>query len=326
MARSLTFAACLLLTLALGVLPAAALKGPKIAFEKEELNFNNVHEGKELTAVFSFTNQGDQNLVIEKVVPACGCTASQWDKVTPPGQKGSVTLVLDTTGINGVFRKSAAVATNDPAKPVVTIFITGDTVGRIAIDEGRRIDLKGCLGTEIKTTVTLRDPNGKPLVISKVENPMKDYMSVSLDPQPGGKAYKLHLEAKSKEAMEFAGPLFLSIPGSAPVSVWVLAQIQGPFTVRPHEVAFGTIDKNAPNPPQRSVLVNKSCVAKLEIDSLVYNQELFKVEQHWEKPGERLLLVITPVLKNLWPGPFEHPLAIQTKDSAFTINLTGQVR
>ncbi|MCB2227235.1 MAG: DUF1573 domain-containing protein [Desulfarculaceae bacterium] len=326
MARSFAIAACLLLALILGVTPAAALKGPKIVFDKEELNFTNVHEGKELTAVFSFTNQGDQNLIIEKVIPSCGCTASQWDKVTEPGKKGKVTLILDTTGLNGAFRKSASVATNDPAKPVVTIFITGDTVGRIAIDEGRRIDLKGCLGTEIKTTVTLRDPNGKPLVISKVENPMKDYMTVSLDPQPGGKAVKLHLEAKAKEAMEFAGPLFLSIPGAAPVSVWVLAQIQGPFTVRPHEVVFGTMDKAAPTPPRRSILVKKACVEKLEIDSLIYNKELFKVEEHWEKPGEELLLVITPILKNMWPGPFEHPLAIQTKDSAFTVNLTGQIR
>jgi hypothetical protein len=306
--------------------PSAALKGPHIVFSQTEKAFAKVEEGKQLTAVFHFTNAGDQNLIIDKVSPSCGCTASRWDKVTPPGQKGSVTLILDTSGINGAFRKTAAVATNDPAKPVVTLVMTGDTVGRIVIDQGRRIDLKGCLGQTIETTATLSDPKGRPLLITKVENPMKDYLKVSLDPQPGGKSYKLHLSAKASEPVEFAGPLFLSIPGSAPVSVWVMAHIQGPFTVRPHEVVFGTINKAAPNPPQRSVLVKKACAAKLAVESLEYNRELFKVERHWQKPGEELLLVITPRLDNLWVGPFEHPLVIQTKDNAFTVNLTGQVR
>ncbi|MCF8033968.1 MAG: DUF1573 domain-containing protein [Desulfarculaceae bacterium] len=326
MARSVLAAVCMLLVLALGVMPAAALKGPKIAFDQQEITFAKVKEGEKVTAVFKFTNQGDQNLIIDQVSPACGCTASRWDKVTPPGEKGSVTLVLDTTGINGGFRKSAAVATNDPASPVVTIFMNGDTVGRISIDEGRRITLKGCLGSDITATATLRDPEGRPLLISQVENPMADYLAVTLDPQPGGKVVKLHLKSKATEAMEYAGPLFLSIPGSPPVSVWVLAQVQGPFTVRPHEVAFGTIDKNAPHPPKRSVLVTKACAGKLVVDSLIYNRELFKVEEHWEKPGERLLLVITPRLKNMWPGPFEKTLDIQTKTKAFAVNLTGQVR
>jgi len=326
MSKHLFGALCLLALLAMTSAPLAALKGPKIVFPQLEKVFTNIEEGKQVTAVFAFTNAGDQNLLIDKVSPACGCTASNWTKVTPPGKKGSVTLILDTSGINGSFRKTAAVATNDPSSPVVTLVMTGDTVGRIVMDEGRRIDLKGCLGSEVKATATLRDPKGKPLVISQVENPMKDYLSVSLEPVPGGKAYKLHLRVEAKEALEFAGPLFLSIPGSPPVSVWVLAQVQGPFTVRPHEVVFGTINKAAANPPSRSVLVTRACASKLEIDSLVYNQELFKVEQHWQKPGEELLIVVTPRPENLWPGSFEHPLAIQTKNSAFTVNLTGTVR
>ncbi len=326
MSKHLFGALCLLALLAWSSAPLAALKGPKVVFKSTEKVFANIEEGKEVTAVFNFTNAGDQNLIIDKVSPACGCTASNWTKVTPPGKKGSVTLILDTVGINGAFRKTAAVATNDPASPVLTLVMTGDTVGRIVMDEGRRIDLKGCLGSEVKGTATLRDPKGRSLVISKVENPMKDYLSVSLEPLPGGKAYKLHLQVKAKEALEFAGPLFLSIPGSPPVSVWVMAQVQGPFTVRPHEVVFGTINKATPHPPTRSVLITRACAAKLDIDSLVYDENLFKVVKHWQKPGEELTLEIVPRLENLPKGLFEKRLAIQTADSAFTVHLTGTVR
>jgi len=325
MSKHLFGALCLLVLLAWSSAPLAALKGPKVVFENTEKVFANIEEGKEVTAVFKFTNAGDQNLIIDKVSPACGCTASHWTKVTPPGKKGSVTLILDTAGINGSFRKTAAVATNDPRSPVLTLIMSGDTVGRIVMDEGRRIDLKGCLGSEVKGAATLRDPKGRPLVISKVENPMKDYLSVSLEPLPGGKAYKLRLKVKAKEALEFAGPLFLSIPGSPPVSVWVMAQVQGPFTVRPHEVVFGTINKAAPNPPSRSVLVTRACAPKLEIDSLVYDKDLFKVERHWQKPGEELLIVITPRPENLPKGQFEKRLAIQTTETAFTVHLAGRV-
>lgn len=310
-------------------LPAAAhaaqLKGPKIVFEQLEKTFDNVEEGKTLTVKFTFKNAGDQNLIIDKVSPSCGCTATKFDRITKPGQKGTVILDLDTTGINGAFRKTAAVATNDSSQPVLTLVLLGETMGRIKVDKGRRIKLEGCLGGPISTTATLSDPQGKPLLISGFDNPMKDYLGVKLDPH-GGKSYKLTLFSKATEPMDFAGPIFLKIPGSPQVSVWVVVSIQGPFTVRPQEVYFGTLAKDQINKAARSVLLKKACTDKLVIDNLKYDKELFNVEQHWRKPGEELLLVITPNLKNLWVGPFEKSLDIEASGKSFSIRLAGTVR
>ncbi len=305
---------------------AAQTKGPRIVFEQLEKTFDNVEEGKIIKVKFTFTNQGDQNLIIDKVDPSCGCTASKYDRVTKPGQKGHVFLELDTEGINGSFRKTAAVATNDSSQPVVTLVLLGETVGRIKVDKGRRIKLAGCLGGPITTSATLSDPQGKTLLISGVDNPMKDYLGVKLDPLPGGKAYKLNLYSKANESMEFAGPIFLKIPGSPQVSVWVVASIQGPFSVRPQEVHFGTLAKGLTQKKARSVLLKKACADKLVIDALKYNKELFTVEQHWQKPGEELLLVITPNLKNLWVGPFEKSLDIEAGGKSFSVRLAGRVR
>lgn len=326
MTRRLILTASLLLSFILLASVALALKGPKIAFDSKEVVFKDVVEGKELTAVFTFTNNGDQNLIIDKVSPSCGCTASRWDKVTPPGKKGTVTLLLDTTGIGGSFRKTASVATNDPSNPVVILIMTGETMGRIKVSNGRRVSLKGCLGAPITAGAVLSDPKGGKLVITGVENPMSDYLDVKLTPAKDGKSYSLDLVSKATEPMDFAGPLFLKAPGGPPVSVWVVAEVRGPFSVRPHEVMFGTIAQNNPKPPQRSVLVKKACADKLKMDLIDYNKKLFIVERFWQKPGEELLLVVTPILENLPKGPFDESLLVQTGQRAFTVKLTGRVR
>lgn len=326
MTRRLILTASLLLSFILMAAPALALKGPKIVFDAKEVVFKDVVEGKELTAVFNFTNTGDQNLIIDKVSPSCGCTASRWDKVTPPGQKGAVTLLLDTTGIGGSFRKSAAVATNDPGNPVVTLIMTGETMGRIKVDKGRRVSLKGCLGAPITASAVLSDPKGGKLVITGVENPMSDYLGVKLVPSKDGKTYRLELVSKATEPLDFAGPLFLKAPGGPPVSVWVVAEVRGPFSVRPHEVMFGTIAHNNPKPPKRSVLVKKACADTLKADLIDYNKKRFIVERFWQKPGEELLLVVTPILENLPKGPFDEDLLIQMGQRAFTVKLTGRIR
>lgn len=72
--------------------------------------------------VFNFTNTGDSVLVITRVQPSCGCTASDYTKSPiPPGGKGYVTAVFDPRGFNGRFAKSISVYSN--AKPAVTVLI-----------------------------------------------------------------------------------------------------------------------------------------------------------------------------------------------------------
>ena len=88
------------------------------------------------------------------------------------------------------------------------------------------------------------------------------------------------------------------------MSVWVVAEVRGPFTVRPHEVMFGTIAQNNPKPPQRSVLVKKACVDKLKVDLIDYNKKRFIVERFWQKPERRAACWWShPILENLPEGP-----------------------
>jgi hypothetical protein len=96
---------------------------PKLNFASTRHDYGTIKEeaGKK-EAVFNFTNTGDSVLVITRVQPACGCTASDYTKSpVPPGGKGFVTAVFDPRGYNSRFAKSISVYSN--AKPAVTVLI-----------------------------------------------------------------------------------------------------------------------------------------------------------------------------------------------------------
>ncbi len=317
-----------LLIMALFLVPcgqAAAADAPRIKFDKIEMNFPNIKEGQQLDALFKFKNTGKLNLIIDDVSPSCGCTVAKYDKVTEPGKSGTVRLTLDTSGINGAFRKTAVVATNDPSNPFITLVMTGETASRVVVEGGRRVDVIGCLGTDVSNTVTLSAPGGGSLIIAGVQNPMKDYLEAKLEAVPGGKHYKLHLKAIATHPIEFAGPVYLILPGQPRVSVFVVVEVRGPFTARPHEIYFGAIDKNKPA-PSRTILLEKACADTLSIDNLEYNANLLNIKQSWTKAGQRLLLTVSPRLKNLIPGRLQENISITSHGLTFKVLVRGAVK
>ena len=306
-------------------LPSLALKGPKAVFENTEIIKSGIREGKPVTVEYKLTNAGDMNLIIDKVVPSCGCTIPKFDPIIKPGQKGTIKLVLDTEGITGAFRKTAVVSTNDPANPYVNLVLLGDTVSNIVVDKGRRLSLVGCLSETITNTATISDPDGKPVFIAGVENPMPDYVDASLKPVKGTGKYQLTVTSKAKKMVEFAGPIFLRMPNGSKISIYVVADIKGAFKVRPHAVYFGAVP-NAGPAPVRGIVVQKACTQKLTLDKILVNREHFKITETWQKPGEKLYLEITPRLEGLPKGPFEEGMAIVASGEKFVVNLKGVVR
>jgi hypothetical protein len=296
---------------------------PKVVFDKMEIVYPNVREGELLKAQFPFSNQGKMNLIIDSVTPSCGCTVAEFDRVTQPGAKGVINLDLDTSGISGTFRKTAVVNTNDPTNPFVTLIMTGETASKIKVDKGRRLDLVGCLGQNPSVSTGLSSIDGKPLIVAGVENPMQEYLTTELSHSPNNRSYNLTVRSKVKEPMEFAGPIFLLVPGAPKVSIYVVADIRGAFTVQPQEVYFGGVKKGQQAEVIRSIAVNKTCVDKLAVDRLLYDPDHFKVEERWVEHNQKLLLVVSPLPENLPLGPFEEKLGIQTADKIFYVRLKG---
>ncbi len=324
--NALNTIAVLGLILAIMVIAAnpAFAKGPKIVFKETELNLPISREGQILTAKFEFTNEGDEVLIIKDVSPSCGCTASSYTKQTRPGEKGNVTLTLDTEGIMGYYRKTAVVATNDPTTNFVNLLMRGTTKSSIKIDKGRRIRLAGCLNEVVKSTATLSDPDGKPFLIKGLENPMEDYLEASLQAIRGGRAYLLKLRSITNEAVEFAGPLFLKLANGTKVSVYVSVDIKGEFWVQPQEVYFGAVSKSKA-PAKRLVMVKNECADSLFVQAVEHDERYLKVANVWEKKGQKLFLEVSPNLETIPLGPFTQFLTIKASGKQFKVRLSGRV-
>lgn len=87
----------------------------QIKFDKVSHDFGEFAESNSVQkCTFTFTNVGDQPLVINQAVASCGCTVPSYTK-TPikPGQKGSITITYNGKGkFPGHFKKTITIRTN----------------------------------------------------------------------------------------------------------------------------------------------------------------------------------------------------------------------
>jgi len=99
-----------------------------IEFTEYEHNFGKVKEGEKVACIFSFRNTGTRVLVISRATTSCGCTVPKYDtKPITPGNTGSLEVVFDTSGRNGVQTKTISVNSN-ATNPLVMLKITTEVI------------------------------------------------------------------------------------------------------------------------------------------------------------------------------------------------------
>ncbi len=96
---------------------------PKLWVDGTEHDFGKVKEGEEARHTFKIKNEGDAELAIYNVSPACGCTASDFPRKLAPGEEGKITLSVKTTGMNGRTERSADVISNDATQASLKLWL-----------------------------------------------------------------------------------------------------------------------------------------------------------------------------------------------------------
>jgi hypothetical protein len=96
---------------------------PIIEFVKTVHDFGKIAQGEVVGTTFIFKNTGKSNLIIRDANASCGCTVPRWDKEpVPPGEKGTLEVVFDSSGRIGKQSKSITVHTNaDNATIILSI-------------------------------------------------------------------------------------------------------------------------------------------------------------------------------------------------------------
>ena len=109
--KKLLFSAMLLL----GSMTSMAQEGADIKFDTQTHNFGVVpSDSAKVHCTFTFTNVGDEPLVINQAYASCGCTVPEFTKEPIlPGQSGVIKVSYDRRRADkGHFRKNITVRTN----------------------------------------------------------------------------------------------------------------------------------------------------------------------------------------------------------------------
>ncbi len=96
---------------------------PVIKFKSDTHDFGDITPGEKVSYTFTYTNEGEANLVILSATASCGCTVPKYNKdPLQPGKKGYVEVVFDSTGRSGKQIKNVAIRSNsEPPVKVLQI-------------------------------------------------------------------------------------------------------------------------------------------------------------------------------------------------------------
>jgi hypothetical protein len=93
------------------------LRGPRIVVEPVVFDFGELQQHKTVHKEFTVSNEGSEDLRIERVITDCGCTVAGLDeKVLAPGASTTLRVKLDTRSRLGSLRKRVLVHSNDRSR------------------------------------------------------------------------------------------------------------------------------------------------------------------------------------------------------------------
>lgn len=93
--------------------PAIKTDGPILTLDKTSHDFGNIAQGDVVEKVFTFTNTGNQPLIITNIQTSCGCTTPEWPRnPIMPGGKGEIKVGFNSHGKSNRQDKKLPIISN----------------------------------------------------------------------------------------------------------------------------------------------------------------------------------------------------------------------
>lgn len=274
--RLITTIFCSLFTLVLSFNSTyAEVSGPKLELIESEFDFGVISQGDKVAHEFNFKNIGNSDLIISRVVPSCGCTASSLSTGNiKPGEQGTIKVEFDSSGFSGKKIKTVRIFTNDPSDPTALVTFKADVQSDIIVSPERLFFGDVTKNTELSRQLTISIRPGSKATI---ENVSSFSPAVSIDfLERGSNLYKVKVTLKPQtELGEIRTRIVVHVKSKVAqaINVPVFAAIKREVAAKPSTLSFGLIEQFG---------INK---AKLPISKLV------NLERRDGQPAEILDLV-----------------------------------
>lgn len=224
--------------------PAAA-GTPRAVIEETTHNAGEVPKGTIIEHDFIVRNDGDADLLVLDVKPACGCTTPGFDRVIAPGTTGKITLKVDTARFKGPISKSATVQTNDPQQPTLRLVVNATVQTFIDVLPRDVVNFRQYRGEESRQELTITSNEEGQFEIRDVQvtgESVRHELSRESDTQ-----YKLQVWADAESAVGNLNGTLKLITNSQrepEVRITVRGTILGQISVNPSTLYF-RVDNSA---------------------------------------------------------------------------------
>lgn len=245
---------------------------PRLLVDSAVYNFGIARQGDKVATSFKIKNAGDAELLIQRVVPACGCTTStpSKDKLSP-GESTDIKVVFDTTGFSGEKLKTVRIFSNDPDQPSAVLTIQGVVEPDVTVDPTRLIFpeiVRGeaAVGATQEFTVTVK--KGASV---KLGTPLASSTNFTVTELPGGTNTAKRISVVLNPDLppgEFRERVVIPLEhgSSSSLNVPVVATIKGTMELRPMALSFGVLEGE--QPIQKIVTLQNLSTSPVAIESI----------------------------------------------------------
>lgn len=157
------------LVMGLLALPTTVLAGPQAVFPELQHDFGILPEKGRYNHTFIVQNTGDSELVLEQIIPDCGCATVEYDRSIAPGDTGKITVAFNSTGYKGVnVTRKIKVVSNAQTNNVVYLQIAAQVVAMAEISPPR-VSFTGIIGENMSGTVAITPSDEYPFRVLSAE-------------------------------------------------------------------------------------------------------------------------------------------------------------
>lgn len=177
----------------------------KMTISENSWDFGYIPQQSFVSHIYKITNEGKESLLIDRVRPACGCTAAplKKDKLAP-GESTDLLVTFNSGRYTGQARKGIYITSNDSLYPGRSIEFSATVADKnpIATVTPEAIEFDSMQATKgEKKYVKLDNFSGGKLKISLIDNP-NSYLKIKIKDKELPSQGSTQIEVRLREKIE----------------------------------------------------------------------------------------------------------------------------